>query len=510
MQMDYANSGNITSKTGIGDYTYDSDLPHAVTAVDNSNNLIASDSHSTIFNAFNKIQEISGNGYQLDLVYGPDQQRWKSELRYTGHTIFLSDDSEDCAVMGSADETNAVGPVGPILNGTSRTILYDGNHERVTENNLTRDFYFLDEGVIYVKQNGVPDCILYACCDNLGSYLKLVDDNGTAYFNATYDAWGKQTITQNTIAFHRGYTGHEMLNEFDLINMNGRLYDPLIARFLSPDNYVQLEDFSQSYNRYSYCLNNPLKYTDPSGEFFLFEWTIINAIKDFVVNSVWNVWSQGINAFTNGNNWKSTYRQAQIDMGLYKGDLRQIVSRQTSELFQTTIGHDINSILNTIGEVKSVDYYRGATVVENRHRNWGAFTLGSYILGEEGVEADPANRIFQHEYGHYLQSQAVGPFYIQRYAIPSLIDANNHQDDSRKHMLHPVEQDANSRAYELFYASWNYDKNSIIDYNINLSIYDKKNRKALQNARLSLGWNDYIFGVCYITNGIINVFSLWQ
>lgn len=300
MQMAYANSGNITSKTGIGDYTYDSDLPHAVTAVDNSNNLIASDSHSTIFNAFNKIQEISGNGYQLDLVYGPDQQRWKSELRYTGHTILLSDDSEDCAVMGSVDETNAVGPVGPILNGTSRTILYDGNHERVTENNLTRDFYFLDEGVIYVKQNGLPDRILYACCDNLGSYLKLVDDNGTAYFNATYDAWGKQTISQNTIAFHRGYTGHEMLNEFDLINMNGRLYDPLIARFLSPDNYVQLEDFSQSYNRYSYCLNNPLKYTDPDGEFAWIPFLIGGAMNVVFNWDNINSFGQGVSLFATG------------------------------------------------------------------------------------------------------------------------------------------------------------------------------------------------------------------
>ena len=59
-----------------------------------------------------------------------------------------------------------------------------------------------------------------------------------------------------------------MMPNFGLINMNGRLYDPYLARFLSPDNYVQLPDFSQSFNRYSYCLNNPLKYTDPSGELF--------------------------------------------------------------------------------------------------------------------------------------------------------------------------------------------------------------------------------------------------
>ncbi|MDR1526179.1 MAG: RHS repeat-associated core domain-containing protein [Dysgonamonadaceae bacterium] len=56
-----------------------------------------------------------------------------------------------------------------------------------------------------------------------------------------------------------------ILPEFGLINMNGRMYDPLLGRFLSPDPFVQMPDFSQSFNRYSYCLNNPLKYNDPSG-----------------------------------------------------------------------------------------------------------------------------------------------------------------------------------------------------------------------------------------------------
>jgi RHS repeat-associated protein len=58
---------------------------------------------------------------------------------------------------------------------------------------------------------------------------------------------------------------------FGLINMNARLYDPALGRFLSPDPYVQAPDFSQSFNRYSYCLNNPLKYTDESGEYCLFD-----------------------------------------------------------------------------------------------------------------------------------------------------------------------------------------------------------------------------------------------
>jgi len=63
----------------------------------------------------------------------------------------------------------------------------------------------------------------------------------------------------------RGYTGHEMLPQFGLINMNARLYDPIVGRMLSPDNYVQAPSYSQSYNRFSYVFNNPLKYTDPTG-----------------------------------------------------------------------------------------------------------------------------------------------------------------------------------------------------------------------------------------------------
>ena len=67
--------------------------------------------------------------------------------------------------------------------------------------------------------------------------------------------------------FDRGYTGHEHLEEFNLINMNGRVYDPLLGRFMSPDNYIQAPDYTQNFNRYSYALNNPLIYTDPSGDF---------------------------------------------------------------------------------------------------------------------------------------------------------------------------------------------------------------------------------------------------
>ena len=73
-----------------------------------------------------------------------------------------------------------------------------------------------------------------------------------------------------------------------LYNMNGRLYDPLVGRFLSAAPYVQDGGLTQSYNRYSYCLNNPLRYTDYSG----YTWGIF---KPFVKAAKW-VWNVGLPA----------------------------------------------------------------------------------------------------------------------------------------------------------------------------------------------------------------------
>ncbi len=63
----------------------------------------------------------------------------------------------------------------------------------------------------------------------------------------------------------RGFTGHEMLDDLGLVHMNGRIYDPLLGRFLSADVHVQFPGDLQSFNRYSYVDNNPLRYTDPTG-----------------------------------------------------------------------------------------------------------------------------------------------------------------------------------------------------------------------------------------------------
>ncbi|OFY55964.1 MAG: hypothetical protein A2W93_05965 [Bacteroidetes bacterium GWF2_43_63] len=99
-----------------------------------------------------------------------------------------------------------------------------------------------------------------------------------------YDAFSDCVLTQNCVNTRAGAdrrrnptnwtytsvptpinTGHEHLDKFALINMNGRVYDPIIGRFLSPDPYIQAPYFAQNFDRYSYVWNNPLKYVDPSG-----------------------------------------------------------------------------------------------------------------------------------------------------------------------------------------------------------------------------------------------------
>lgn len=258
MKIDYAPNGNILFKTGIGNYSYDEKVkPHAIKEVDNTNGDISEATLITAYNDFGKVELIadSKNNLRMSVCYGPDQERWTTYLSKDGNFV--------------------------------RSTVYAGDYEQVTERGIIREYHYLDGNVIFVRENSSIWKPYLAFTDNLGSILSVFDEEGRKVFDASYDAWGKQTITQNDIGLYRGYTGHEMLNEYDIINMNGRLYDPVIGRFFSSDNYVQMPFNSQNFNRYSYCLNNPLKYTDPSGEWFGID-DLIVAGAGFVVGYLGN------------------------------------------------------------------------------------------------------------------------------------------------------------------------------------------------------------------------------
>ena len=132
---------------------------------------------------------------------------------------------------------------------------------------------------VYRKEEDGSWKIHYICRDYLGSVCAITDADGQPVAAYSYDAWGNlrdpkthELLTDQSVLFDRGYTGHEHMPSFGLINMNARLYDPLTGRFLAPDPYVQNPEHTQSYNRYAYALNNPLKYTDPSGERYTYDW----------------------------------------------------------------------------------------------------------------------------------------------------------------------------------------------------------------------------------------------
>lgn len=129
--------------------------------------------------------------------------------------------------------------------------------------------------------SSIVDKKYYLHRDYLGSIIAISDDTGVAVERRQFDAWGNLCkLQQNGIAIalptdgtaaklmmlDRGYTSHEHLAEVGLIQMNGRLYDPTLRSFLMPDNFIQQPENTQNYNRYAYVLNNPLMYTDPSGE----------------------------------------------------------------------------------------------------------------------------------------------------------------------------------------------------------------------------------------------------
>jgi len=125
---------------------------------------------------------------------------------------------------------------------------------------------------IYESKPG-QNKMYYIHKDHQGSFNTITDDAKTVLERLSFDPWGKRRNPTNwsmvnvptTFLFDRGYTGHQHLDNLGLINMNGRVYDPQLARFLSPDPFIHSTSFTQGLNRYSYVINNPLKYTDPSG-----------------------------------------------------------------------------------------------------------------------------------------------------------------------------------------------------------------------------------------------------
>ncbi|MCX2795992.1 hypothetical protein OQJ62_13785 [Microbulbifer thermotolerans] len=193
--------------------------------------------------------------------YGPDGNRYYRE------TSWWDDDSqslktEKAFIVGNYEEL--IPPHDTNILAIQKTVL-DSNVQHVAIIDLagtTAEYQYLHR-------------------DHLGSVEKVTDESGTVILDTAFDPYGgrrqsnwsgdisqqqlEELLLAQGLTTRRGYTGHEHLDRAGLIHMNGRIYDPTLGRFLSPDPIVQAPTYSQSWNRYTYAFNSPMNFTDPSG-----------------------------------------------------------------------------------------------------------------------------------------------------------------------------------------------------------------------------------------------------
>jgi RHS repeat-associated protein len=167
---------------------------------------------------------------------------------------------------------------------TDYTLYVGGLYEKRLSGSSTDHVFSLyaDDRVVaqVTRHEGTSgDKVLYLHGDRLGSIDTVTDSTGTPTQNTRRDPFGNNvsnfnqptlptSIAASSNKVRLGFTSQEQDDELGLINMRGRVYDPRLGRFLTPDPYLQAPFVPQNYNRYSYVINNPLKYTDPSGHFF--------------------------------------------------------------------------------------------------------------------------------------------------------------------------------------------------------------------------------------------------
>ncbi len=183
----------------------------------------------------------------------------------------------------------------------------------------------------------------------------------------------------------RGYTGHEHLEDFQLINMNGRIYDPIIHQMTGPDILDANPYSTQAYNRYAYVMNNPMKYVDPSGYRRIYghywkEWNVlrIDKITGWIVS--WEVIAE-----------KQYYIIEQPDYEFsFSGDLQLDASTGTGGGYPSTlISPKIKKVIDDTGLGVSIE----TTMVEAAAKSVATTIEGANIVAEIGRFAGKTNFI---------------------------------------------------------------------------------------------------------------------
>ncbi|WP_139159013.1 RHS repeat domain-containing protein, partial [Vibrio sonorensis] len=262
IQRDYQYDvyGNLTYKTGQGSFDVASNgqLQSAGYSYDANGNMLTGRGRTIAWNSFNKARSINDNGNVVQYEYGAERERVKQVA--DGKTIYyVSPDYQ-----------------------LERSVNSDGESVMTMRHRFIVDNQAVAEHVkTLIGNDKQVDKTAFLHRDALGTATYITDQNGQAQIERSYTPFGEelaaaelQTNPLFTSASMRGFTGHETVGGGSgLINMNARLYDPVIGRFLSADSLVPDPSLSQSFNRYSYVLNNPVKYTDPTGHF----WFLIGA-----------------------------------------------------------------------------------------------------------------------------------------------------------------------------------------------------------------------------------------
>ena len=394
----YDNIGNITSKGDVGSFAYNtSGKPYAVSDVTLTNNINVGTQNVSYY-SFERPNEISDNGYTASFTYNGNCDRVKMQMLHNSSASLTR------YYLGGCYELD-VKPSG----NTEKLYLMGG---------------YYDAPAVLIKQGG-SSSVYYVLRDHLGSVTHVLNSSGTVMQELSYDAWGRlrnpstwslYTPTNEPEPYlGRGYCGHEHLTGLGLINMNARLYDPLLGRFLSPDPYVQAPDHTQSFNGYSYCLNNPLKYKDENGEWFM--GTIFAAVTDFIAG----IAKHGFNI--SQFNWTKTTNAWKIDIGMIKGNFGQVLNKWTWSYPLSLSGKEIAHALNMAGSVRSVTNMDGMLALSGVTKGTSAFTIGHYSFGPENYTATWKDHLFVHEYGHYIQGQIYGGLFIPLIGGPSLMSA---------------------------------------------------------------------------------------